>query len=133
MRIAVADNEYVHSPQLLDHFENPRHAGELDAPAVKVDVMNPVCGDMLRLSAECEEGVITRAAFKAKGCTACLAMGSALAELLTGRARGQLRQLRAADIDQALGGLINESKHVAQLALDAVKALDAKLGPSGPA
>ena len=127
------DNSIVHPPQLLDHFANPRHAGELPAPAVTVDVMNPVCGDMLRLSAECVGGVITRAAFKAKGCTACLAMGSAVAEMLTGRPRAELRQLRAADIDQALGGLINESKHVAQLGLDALKALDAKLGPSGPA
>ena len=46
----------MHSERLLDHFQNPRNAGELAPPAVKVDVTNPACGDMLRLSARFEKG-----------------------------------------------------------------------------
>ncbi len=113
----------MYSPALLDHFENPRNAGQLPPPAVTVDVSNPVCGDMVRLSARFENGRVSEARFLAKGCTACVAMGSALTELIRGRDRNQLQTLREADIEAALGGLLNESKHVAVLATDAVKAL----------
>jgi nitrogen fixation NifU-like protein len=44
----------MHSDRLLDHFRNPRNAGELAPPSVKVDVTNPACGDMLRLWARFE-------------------------------------------------------------------------------
>lgn len=117
----------VHSSVLLDHFENPRHAGELPPPAITVEVMNPVCGDILRLSALIEWDAVTDARFKARGCTACVAAGSVLTELLIGRAREELKSFKADEVDRALGGLIAESKHVAVLAADCVKALDAQL------
>lgn len=120
----------MHSPVLLDHFQNPRNAGELPSPAVVVEVSNPVCGDILRLSAEFVDGRVAPAAFKARGCTACVAAGSALTELMQGRDAAALRQLTTGDVEAALGGLINESKHVAVLAVDAVRALLAKLPPS---
>jgi nitrogen fixation NifU-like protein len=116
---------------LLDHFENPRNVGELPPPAVTVEVENPVCGDILRLSARWEDGRVAEARFKARGCTACLAMGSALTGLLSGRNESGLRSVGRDDIEAALGGLINESKHVAVLGSDAVKALLAKLPREG--
>lgn len=117
----------MHSPVLIDHFENPRNAGELPPPAITVEVTNPVCGDILRLSARVENGVVAATGFKVRGCTASIAAGSALTQLLIGRDRAAMLKLQADDIDQALGGLINESKHVALLAMDAVKSLAAKL------
>lgn len=113
----------MHSPVLLDHFENPRNPGELAAPAVSVMVTNPVCGDILRLSALWQEGRVAEVRFKAKGCTACLAMGSALTELIAGRDRDELGRIRRGEIEAALGGLAAESKHVAVLGEDGVRAL----------
>ena len=49
----------MHSPQLLDHFQNPRNVGQLDPPAFTVEVTNPACGDILRLSALFSENRIT--------------------------------------------------------------------------
>ena len=60
----------MHSERLLDHFQNPRNVGELDPPAVTIEVMNPACGDILRLSARAEDGLITEVRYKARGCTA---------------------------------------------------------------
>lgn len=113
----------MHSPTLLDHFQNPRNSGELEPPAVAVQVENPVCGDILRLSARFEDGRLTAIRFKAKGCTASIAAGSALTELMLGRTRAEIAGLRAGDVEEALGGLIPESKHVARLCLDAAAAL----------
>jgi len=118
----------VHSSVLLDHFENPRNAGELPVPALTVEVSNPVCGDILRLSALIEAGRVTQSAFKARGCTACIAAGSVLTELLASKDVALLKDIRKEDVDEALGGLINESKHVAVLAIDAVRELEKKIG-----
>ena len=40
----------MYSPQLLDHFQNPRNAGEVLNPDASVQIENPACGDILKLS-----------------------------------------------------------------------------------
>lgn len=115
------------SPQLIDHFRNPRNVGEIAAPAITVEVSNPICGDILRLSARWEDGRVTQAAFKIRGCTASIAAGSALTELMQGKDRAGLGRLCAADIEDAVGGLSNESKHAAALCVDGVRAILAQL------
>jgi nitrogen fixation NifU-like protein len=115
------------SPELIEHFRNPRNVGELSAPAITVEVSNPICGDILRLSALMEDGFVTSAGFKVRGCTASIAAGSALTELVIGKDRNGLRSLVAADVETAVGGLSNESKHVAILCMDGVRAILAKL------
>lgn len=107
---------------LLDHFQNPRNAGEIDAGVV-VNVSNPACGDTLRLSARFEGGRIAEVRYKTRGCTASIAAGSALTELMAGRTRTELAVIRAADVEAAVGGLQPASKHAAVLCADAVKAL----------
>jgi nitrogen fixation NifU-like protein len=121
--------EHIVSPELIEHFRNPRNVGELGPPAITVEVSNPICGDILRLSALIEDGRVARAGFKVRGCTASIAAGSALTELVTGLDRDELRKLTAADVDQAVGGLSNESKHAAVLCVDAVRALVAQFEP----
>jgi nitrogen fixation NifU-like protein len=111
------------SPGLIDHFRNPRNVGELDAPARVIEVSNPICGDILRLSAREDEGRIVETRYKVRGCAASIAAGSALTELIQGLDRTALAALRKEDIEQAVGGLSNESKHAAVLCVDAIKAL----------
>jgi|ERR1051326_3490591 NifU-like protein involved in Fe-S cluster formation len=113
----------VYSDTFLDHFENPRNAGELEPPSVTIEVSNPVCGDILRLSAAFDNGVVTAAAYKARGCTASIAAGSALTEWMRGKSLAELAAVRPATIEEAVGGLIAESKHAAVLCTDAVKQL----------
>ena len=115
------------SPELIEHFRNPRNVGALAAPAITVEVSNPICGDILRLSALFENGSVMESRFQVRGCTASIASGSALTELLAGRNRAALQAVKAADIEAAVGGLSNESKHAAALCHDAVRALLAQL------
>ena len=112
----------MYSPELLDHFRNPRNVGELPAPAITVEVENPACGDILRLSAAVENGTVTEAAYRVRGCTASIAAGSSLTELMKWRQVSDLRRLSAADVTDALGGLPAESGHAAVLAIDALRA-----------
>src|ERR1700687_4327046 len=95
----------VHSDLLLEHFRNPRNIGQLSPPAITVDVTNPACGDLLRLSARFEDGRVAEARYQVRGCTASIAAGSALSEWMVGKTRAQLKGLTAEIIDQTLGGL----------------------------
>lgn len=113
----------MYSDRLLDHFQNPRNVGELPPPAVTVEVSNPACGDILRLSARFEQDRIVEARYKVRGCTASIAAGSALTECLTGKTRAEIASIRASMIEDAVGGLAAESKHAAILCVDGVKML----------
>lgn len=113
----------MYSDRLLDHFTNPRHVGELPPPAVMVEVSNPACGDILRLSVRFEGEVAAEVRYKARGCTASVAAGSALAEWMTGKSRRELAQLKTVQIEEVLGGLSPESRHAAVLCVDGVKAI----------
>ena len=117
----------MHSQRLLDHFQNPRNAGEIEEPDVMVEVSNPICGDILRLTADLDQGRIKHLRYKTRGCTAAIAVGSALTELLLGRSAEEAAALNREQVEAAVGGLANESKHAAVLALDAVKELLKKI------
>ena len=118
----------MYSARLLDHFQNPRNAGELPPPAVTIELSNPACGDILRLSARLNaEGRIAEARFKSRGCTASIAAGSALTEWLLGKTPREADAIRAVDVEDTLGGLEPESKHAAVLCVDAARALARQL------
>src|ERR1022692_1021443 len=113
----------MYPPRLIEHFQNPRNVGELGPPAITVEVANPACGDILRLSARFEDGRAAEVRYKVRGCTAAIASGSALTEWMTGKSREELAGLSAATVESVVGGLIPESKHAAVLCVDGVRAL----------
>jgi len=113
----------MYSEKLLDHFRNPRCAGELGAPARTVRVENPGCGDVLQLSVRLENGFIREARFKAQGCPPTIACGSALAEWLQGRTCEEARSIETQALEQMLGGLPPASRHAAALAVEALRKL----------
>lgn len=110
------------SPLVLDHFQNPRNVGELPPPAVTVEVSNPACGDILRLSVAVDAGRIREARFKVRGCVASIACGSLLTELVRGRTLEEAGRISADEVVAAIGGLLPESGHAGVLAEDALKA-----------
>ncbi len=113
----------MYSARFLDHFQNPRNVGQLAPPALQVEVSNPACGDILVLYGLPQDGVFGEVRYQVRGCTASIAAGSALTELLLGKTPAEAAAIRRDDIEAALGGLRNESKHVTALAVDAVNAL----------
>ena len=111
------------SEVVLDHFRNPRNAGELPGATVTVEVNNPICGDILKLAAQMEDGRIAEARFLCRGCTTAIACASMLTEHLTGRTLGEARSITAESLSEALGQLPPATFHGAQLAADALRAL----------
>jgi nitrogen fixation NifU-like protein len=118
----------VFTEALLGHFRNPHNVGDLTDATATVEVTNPICGDVLRLSARMQNGRIAEAKFKAQGCTAAIASSSVLTDLLIGKSALEARAISPDAISQALGGLPPATFHAAQLCVDAVAALIRKLG-----
>lgn len=117
----------MYSPQVLDHFEHPRNAGSLAAPDATAQCENPVCGDVLKLSVCIADGHIAEIRFQAKGCVPAMACGSAVTELAKGRGVDRARRIAKSDIIRALGELPPASGHAADLAIETLGAVLAKL------
>jgi len=119
----------MYSAQLLDHFENPRNAGVVESPVAAVQVENPVCGDVLALSARISGGRIMEIKFKAKGCVPTIACASALTELVVGKTVADAAGIEKESLLAAVSGVPPASTHAAQLALDALASLLRKAAP----
>ena len=113
----------MYSPQVLDHFEHPRNPGILPSANASVQLENPACGDVLRLSANLVDGRISEVKFLAKGCVPAIACGSALTELVKGKTVEQACAISREELVQYLGSLPEASTHASHLAMDALTAL----------
>ncbi len=116
-------NHNVYSAELLDHFQNPRNAGQIEAPDRAARLENPACGDILELTLKLEGSRIADIRFRAKGCVPAMACGSAITELAKGKNIDQARQLSREELVQKVGGLPPASAHASHLAIDTLAAL----------
>jgi NifU-like protein involved in Fe-S cluster formation len=121
-------NRPVYSPELLDHFENPRNAGEVESPDSSAQLENPACGDILELSVRLdrtnlEVKRIADIRFRAKGCVPTIACGSAITELVKGKNLAEARRLSREELVTKVGGLPQASNHASHLAMDTLAAL----------
>jgi nitrogen fixation NifU-like protein len=118
----------MYSTQVLDHFQNPRNPGTVANPDASVQVENPACGDVLKLTLRVAAGRIEEIRFLAQGCVPALACASLLTELVQGKTIAEARQLRREELIRAIGGLPQASTHASHLAMDTLAALLKQLG-----
>ena len=111
------------SDAVLDHFQNPRNAGELPGATSKVEVSNPVCGDVLQLAVRVDKDRIAEARFLCRGCTTSIACASLLTEQLRGRTLTEARSITAQSLSRSLGELPAATFHGAELGADAEQTL----------
>jgi len=114
-----------YSDKVLDHYENPRNVGKLDAESENVGtgmVGAPACGDVMRLQIQVsEEGIIEDAKFKTYGCGSAIASSSLLTEWVKGRSLEDAEQIKNTTIAEELA-LPPVKIHCSVLAEDAIKA-----------
>ena len=113
-----------YSPQLLDHYENPRNVGSFakDEPGVATGMVGaPACGDVMKLQIKVQDGIITDARFKTYGCGSAIASSSLVTEWVKGRTLDQAATIRNTDIASELA-LPPVKIHCSILAEDAIKA-----------
>ncbi len=115
----------AYSEKVLDHYENPRNVGKLDASDESVGtgmVGAPACGDVMRLQIKVnDEGVIEDAKFKTYGCGSAIASSSLLTEWVKGKNLDEAEQIKNTEIAEELA-LPPVKIHCSVLAEDAIKA-----------
>ena len=115
----------AYSDKVLDHYENPRNVGKLDAADENVGtgmVGAPACGDVMRLQIKVNaQGIIEDAKFKTYGCGSAIASSSLLTEWVKGKRLDEAEQIRNTQIAEELA-LPPVKIHCSVLAEDAIKA-----------
>jgi nitrogen fixation NifU-like protein len=115
----------AYSDKVLDHYENPRNVGKMDADDDSVGtgmVGAPACGDVMRLQIKVnDEGVIEDAKFKTYGCGSAIASSSLLTEWVKGKNLDEAEQIKNTEIAAELA-LPPVKIHCSVLAEDAIKA-----------
>lgn len=110
-----------YSATLIDHFEHPRNAGAMADANAEGYVVNPVCGDSMRLFLRIEDGRIERASFLTSGCPASIATSSAATELIAGLTIADAEALPREQFAEAVGGLPASKVHCSVLAAQAIR------------
>jgi SUF system NifU family Fe-S assembly protein len=117
----------VYSAEVLDHFQNARNAGDVELPDASMQVENPACGDILKLTLKLDGDRIADIRFRAKGCVPAMACGSAITEMVKGKTIEEARRVSREELMRKVGGLPEASSHASHLAMDALRALLQKL------
>lgn len=117
----MAGDTQAYNETVLDHFRNPRNAGELAEANAVGEERNPVCGDHMRLMLRIEEERIAEARFLTRGCAAAIATSSVATEVLIGMPLDEAAQLERQDFVDAVGGLPKSKIHCSVLAAAALK------------
>ncbi len=115
----------AYSEKVIDHYENPRNVGKLDAedPNVGTGMVGaPACGDVMRLQIKVnEEGVIEDARFKTYGCGSAIASSSLATEWMKGKTLDEAEAIKNTELAEELA-LPPVKIHCSVLAEDAIKA-----------
>lgn len=112
---------FAYGPVVLDHFQNPRHAGLMKDPDLVGEAGNPACGDRMRLFLRLAGDRVTDVRFQTFGCSVAIAASSMLTELVLGRTTSELARITNRDIVAALGGLPEAKANCSVLAEAALR------------
>lgn len=77
------------------HSRDQSHRVEFDPEIAAAEVINPVCGDVVRVQLALEDGRVTQVRLGGHGCTLSQAAASMAADRLVGRSWDEIRALEA--------------------------------------
>lgn len=110
----------MYTPEVMDHFTNPRNVGEIKDASGSGTVGNAKCGDIMKMDIKVENGVITDAKFKTFGCGAAIATSSKATELVKGKTIDEALKITNKMVTDSLGGLPEVKLHCSVLAEEAL-------------
>ena len=105
---------------VMDHFSDPRNAGEmLDADGIG-EIGNPVDGDKIKMFIKVKDNKLVDIKFKTFGCGAAIAASSMVTILALNRTLEDALNIQNEDVSKALGGLPSEKLLCSNIAADAL-------------
>jgi len=110
----------MYSEKVMDHFTNPRNAGDLQEADGIGEVGNPVCGDMMTFYIKVQDNKISDVRFKTFGCVAAISVSSMVSEMAIGKTLTEARLITNKSVADALDGLPKEKLHCSNLGAEAL-------------
>jgi len=99
-----------------DHSRHPRNYGSLDAPDIRHEGFNPLCGDRVRVELVlAPDGKVQAARFQGDLCAIAKAAASVLTEMMTGMPLEEVRELDEARLLSELGAEIQAARRTCAL------------------
>ena len=111
----------AYSETVMDHFEHPRNAGEMDAPDGEATVRNPGCGDRMQVMLRIADDRIAKMQWLTRGCPPAIATSSWTSEHVEGWTLAEAEALTREAIAEGIGGLPRDKVHCSVLAADALR------------
>ena len=106
-------NKYI-----VELIQNPKNWGKPKSSEISVwHAYEGSCGDTMQFFLKIENGIIKKANFITDGCGATVAAGSQTTMMIEGKSLKFIEKLKPIDINKALGGLPDDHKHCAELAV----------------
>lgn len=105
---------------VLDHFSNPRNAGEMEDADGIGSIGNPVDGDIINIYIKVKNGKISDIKFKTFGCGAAIAASSMITVMAMDKTIEEALKITNEDVSSALGGLHQQKLKCSNIAADAL-------------
>jgi len=115
------------SPTLMDHFQSPRNAVDLEDAHFVGQAGAPDSPPYMLIKLKMDGNIVVGVSFRTFGCGVSIACGSALSELVDGKTLADCRNIRTADVIAAVDGVPEDKTWCADVS---VKALEDALAKS---
>ena len=103
--------DQLYRETLLDIFRNPKNRGQIAKPDLEARLVNPLCGDEIKLQLQLVDSskqqaasrIIKKAVFSGNGCAISQASASLLATYIEGKSLVEVKKLAAKDMIRLIG------------------------------
>ncbi|MEO6798158.1 MAG: Fe-S cluster assembly sulfur transfer protein SufU [Candidatus Dormibacter sp.] len=120
----------LYREQILEHYKNPHHFGELTNADITQEGDNPLCGDVITLYLKLDDGRVGDVRFRGRGCAISQASASMLTDMIVGKPVLDLKTFPTKELLEELGIQISPARmKCATLSVNTLRvALDGESG-----
>lgn len=100
----------LYAENILEHYHNPLHYGQLEAPTVSFEDSNPLCGDVIRLDLQIKDNKLIEVRFSGEGCAISQASASMLLDEVIGKDVSFIKEISNEHIYNLLGVTLSPAR-----------------------
>ena len=112
----------MYNDKVINEFQNPQNAGNMENADGIGTAGNEACGDIMKIFLKVEGDIIVDAKFQTYGCAAAIASSSVATQLVIGKTLDEALKITNKMVVEKLGGLPAQKIHCSVLAETAIAA-----------
>ncbi len=112
----------MYNPTIMEHFQNPRNAGDISEADGIGQAGNPEKGDVMKMYIKVTDGIITDAKHQTFGSAVAIAVSSMASLMIIGKTLDEAYAITREAVSDALDGIPPDKMTCSNMAPDAIKA-----------